>query len=163
LRRILLDSSSRLDDKAELFLFLADRAQHVGECIRPALARGAWVICDRYSDSTVAYQGYGRGMDIDMLRSLCDASSGGLMPDRTLLLDLPEEEGLARARTRNGASGTEDTEGRFEAERLEFHRRVRRGFLALAGREPERFIVLDATRPPREILHEALRRLGMKI
>ncbi len=162
LRGILLDSASRLDDKAELFLFLADRAQHVGECVRPALARGAWVVCDRYSDSTIAYQGYGRGMDPAELRSLCDAASGGLQPDRTLLLDLPAEQGLARALERNGADGSAATEGRFEAEKLDFHRRVRQGFLALAGREPDRFIVLDASRPPLEILQAALMRLGFK-
>ncbi len=162
LRRILLGRTSVLDDNAELFLFLADRAQHVGECVRPALDRGKWVVCDRYSDSTIAYQGYGRGMDLSVLRSLCSAASGGLWPDKTLLLDIPEEEGLRRARKRNGLNGADNAEGRFEAERLDFHRRVRRGFLALAGEEPDRFIVLDSMRTPREILDEALFHLGMK-
>ena len=163
LRRILLNRASVLEDDAELFLFLADRAQHVGECLRPALAEGKWVVCDRYSDSTIAYQGYGRGKDRAMLRALCDAASGGLWPDKTLLLDLPEEEGLARARKRNGVNGADNAEGRFEAERMDFHRRVRRGFLELAAQEPERFIVLDATRPPREIFEEALFHLDIKI
>ena len=102
LRPLLLDVSSALDSRAELFLFLADRAQHVAETIRPALLRGDWVLCDRYADSTIAYQGYGRGMDADRLQALNDYATGGLWPDRTLLLDLPVETGLARARARNG-------------------------------------------------------------
>ncbi len=160
LRRILLESARRLDDRAELFLFLADRAQHVAEVIRPALSRGEWVICDRYADSTVAYQGYGRGMDPAMLQSASSAAADGLAPGLTFLLDLPAEEGLRRARLRNLAEGTEASEGRFEAEELAFHERVRTGFLKLAEMEPSRFAVLDARRPPRELLALAMERLG---
>ena len=161
LRRILLESARRLDDRAELFLFLADRAQHVSEVVRPALSRGEWVICDRYADSTVAYQGYGRGMNAAMLRNASDAAAGGLTPDLTFLLDLPAEEGLRRARMRNLTEGTEASEGRFEAEELAFHERVRTGFLKLARMEPARFAVLDARRPPQELLANALERLGI--
>ncbi len=156
IRPLLLQSSQSMDIRAELFLFLADRAQHVAEIICPALARGEWVLCDRYSDSTIAYQGYGRGMDKDALQELDSWASGGLWPDITLLLDLPVEEGLARARVRNGLQNMEDAEGRFEAETLAFHKRIRQGFLERAARWPERFCVLDACRSPEELLAEAL-------
>ncbi len=161
LRRILLESSRNVERKAELFLFLADRAQHVAEVVRPALCRGEWVICDRYVDSTVAYQGNGRGMDIAMLRRLSDEATERLTPHMTFLLDLPAEEGLRRARQRNRADGTEASEGRFEAEELAFHERVRAGFLSLAAEEPARFAVLDALLPPTALVAAALERLGL--
>lgn len=156
IRPLLLQSSQNIDSRAELFLFLADRAQHVAETIRPALARGEWVLCDRYSDSTIAYQGYGRGMDKDALQRLDSWASDNLWPDLTLLLDLPVEEGLARARARNGLQHLEDAEGRFEAEALTFHKRIRQGFLERAARWPERFRVLDARLSPEELLAKAL-------
>ncbi|WP_295636995.1 dTMP kinase [uncultured Mailhella sp.] len=161
LRPLLLDVSNELDSRAELFLFLADRAQHVAETIRPALVRGDWVLCDRYADSTIAYQGYGRGMDVDRLQALNDYATGGLWPDRTLLLDLPVETGLARALARNGREGLTQSEGRFEAEELAFHQCIRDGFLARASRWPERFRVLDATLEPEELLRQALKALGL--
>ena len=161
LRPLLLDVSSRLDSRAELFLFLADRAQHVAETIRPALERGEWVLCDRYADSTIAYQGYGRGMDIDRLQTLNDYATKGLWPDRTLLLDLPVETGLDRARTRNGREGLSASEGRFEAEEKAFHQRIREGFLDRAARWPERFQILDATLAPQQLLGQALSGLGI--
>ncbi len=156
IRPLLLQCSQNVDIRAELFLFLADRAQHVAEIIRPALARGAWVICDRYCDSTIAYQGYGRGMDCKMLQDLNHCATGGLWPDLTLLLDLPAEEGLSRALARNEHNGMEQAEGRFEAEALAFHRRVRQGFLERAALWPERFCVLDARLTPDELLARAL-------
>lgn len=162
LRPLLLDVSSSLDSRAELFLFLADRAQHVAEIIRPALARGEWVLCDRYADSTIAYQGYGRGMDADRLQELNDYATGGLWPERTLLLDLPVEQGLQRARARNGREGLSLSEGRFEAEELAFHERIRAGFLARAERWPERFRVLDARLAPEELLRAALKALDIE-
>ena len=161
LRPILLDVSSTLDSRAELFLFLADRAQHVAEVIRPALERGEWVLCDRYADSTIAYQGYGRGMDADRLQELNDHATGGLWPERTLLLDLPVEQGLQRARARNGREGLSLSEGRFEAEEIAFHQRIRQGFLSRAARWPERFRVLDAELPPEEFLKAALDALNL--
>lgn len=145
LRRILLDArNTHLDSTAELFLYLADRAQHVAEVIRPALAAGKTVLCDRYHDSTVAYQGFGRGLDVERLIALGQTATGGLVPDMTVLLDLPVAEGLARARGRNHATGASQAEGRFEALEIDFHQRVRDGFLALAYREPGRFAVADA-------------------
>ena len=161
IRPLLLDVSSRVDSRAELFLFLADRARHVEETIRPALARGEWVLCDRYADSTIAYQGYGRGMDVETLQTLNDYATGGLWPDRTLLLDLPVETGLERALARNGREGLSQSEGRFEAEALAFHRRIREGFLERAARWPERFCVLDATLAPEELLAASLKALEL--
>ena len=143
IRAILLDSSSHLDPIAELFLFAASRRQHVVEVIRPALDRGAVVLCDRFTDATLAYQGFGRRLDLDQLRMLNDWATSSLHPDLTLLFDLPEETGLTRARSRNAGADTD--EGRFEAEDLRFHRRVREGYLALAAAEPKRFIVIDAS------------------
>lgn len=142
IRAILLDSSSHLDPVAELFLFAASRRQHVVEIIRPALKRGAAVLCDRFTDSTLAYQGFGRLIDLDKLRALNAWATESLTPDLTLLFDLPEEVGLSRARSRN-AEAVHD-EGRFEAEELRFHRRVREGYLALAVAEPARFAVIDS-------------------
>lgn len=142
IRAILLDTSSNLDPVAEMFLFAASRRQHVVEVIRPALQRGAVVLCDRFTDATLAYQGFGRLLNLDQLRMLNDWATDMLHPHMTLLFDLPEELGLTRARRRN-ASATAD-EGRFEAEDLRFHRRVREGYLALATAEPDRFVVIDA-------------------
>ena len=159
IRPLLLDAAQKVDARAELFLFLADRAQHVADTIRPALARGEWVICDRYADSTIAYQGYGRGMDVELLQSLNDCATGGLWPDITFLLDLPAEVGLSRALARNGREGLTQSEGRFEAEALAFHQRIREGFLARAARWPERFRVLDASQSPEDVAAQAKKHL----
>lgn len=142
IRAILLDPESHLDRVAELFLFAASRRQHVVELIRPALQRGQVVLCDRFTDSTLAYQGFGRVIDLDQLRTLNAWATDSLIPDLTLLFDLPEEVGLSRARSRNAAATPH--EGRFEAEDLRFHRRVREGYLALAVAEPERWVKVDA-------------------
>ena len=161
IRPLLLNVSSHVDDRAELFLFLADRAQHVAETIRPALERGEWVLCDRYADSTIAYQGYGRGMNVDRLQELNEYATHGLWPDKTILLDLPVETGLARALARNGREGLSLSEGRFESEELAFHQRIREGFLLRAKRWPERFCVLDARLAPEELLLQALHALNL--
>jgi dTMP kinase len=139
IRAILLDASSRLDPLAEVFLFAASRHQHVVEVIKPALDAGQVVLCDRYTDATLAYQGFGRLLDLDRLRALNDWATGSLRPDKTLLFDLDEETGLRRARGRGG------DELRFEAEDLRFYRRVREGYLALAASEPKRFVVIDGS------------------
>ncbi len=156
IRSLLLNAGESVNPAAELFLFLADRAQHVSTVIKPALAAGSVVLCDRFSDSTVAYQGFGRGMDIGLLNSLNDAATGGLVPDLTILADLPPEIGLERARKRNSALGIDMSEGRFEAEELSFHARIRDGFLAIAKDCPGRMSVLDALRPPRELAERAM-------
>ena len=157
LRPILLDARTRgLSSRAELYLFLADRAQHVAEVIRPALEAGQTVLCDRYADSTLAYQGYGRGLDPEHLRRINDMATGGLMPDLTLLLDLPVHCGLERAGLRNREEGTVLSEGRFDAESLEFHDRVRQGYRSLAAEEPERFAIIDAAQPPEDVVLQCL-------
>ncbi|MBI1756764.1 MAG: dTMP kinase [Fimbriimonas ginsengisoli] len=138
IRDILL-SGGDLSPAAELFLFLADRAQHVASVIKPALAAGAFVLCDRYSDSTLVYQGYGRGLDLETLRGLNQLATGGLTPDLTLLLDLDPELGLARLSL--------DKMDRMDRESIEFHRKVRDGFLREAKREPARWRVIDAAVP----------------
>ena len=142
IRAILLDSASVIDPIAEVFLFAASRRQHTMEIIEPALARGEVVLCDRYADSTLAYQGFGRLIDLDRLRTLNDWATDSLKPDLTLVYDLAEETGVRRAVSRN-ASASHD-EGRFEAEDLRFHRRVREGYRSLAVAEPARFALVDA-------------------
>jgi len=156
LRALLLDCRSRIVPDAELCLFLADRAQHVAEVIRPALAAGKVVLCDRYADSTYAYQGFARGMDPDRLRLLSDAVTGGLVPDLTLLFDVPVEVGLARAQARNKEEGTSVSEGRFDSETLKFHTAVRGGFLKLAAADPQRMRIIDATAGRGEVLQQCL-------
>jgi thymidylate kinase len=142
IREVLLDSRSEIDPVAELFLFAASRRQHVVGVIRPALERGGTVLCDRFTDSTLAYQGFGRLLNLDRLRALNAWATDSLAPEVTFLFDLAEEVGLSRARARN--AGAANDEGRFEAEDLRFHRRVREGYLALAAAEPSRFVVIDA-------------------
>jgi dTMP kinase len=142
IRAILLDSRNVIDPIAEVLLFAASRRQHTVEVIRPGHERGAIVLCDRYTDSTLAYQGFGRTLNLDQLRTLNRWATGDLDPDLTLLFDLAEEVGLSRAVHRN-ARATDD-EGRFEAEDLRFHRRVREGYLSLAASEPQRFAIVDA-------------------
>ncbi|MBN2241003.1 MAG: dTMP kinase [Dehalococcoidales bacterium] len=120
----------------ELMLFNASRSQLVQDVIKPALDSGSVVICDRFFDSTTAYQSYGRGLDLDMVRNVNLTATGGLVPDLTVLLDLSIEDGLARK--------AGDELDRFELEDLEFHRKIREGYLALAEEEPERWLVIDA-------------------
>ena len=126
-----------MEPEAEFLLYLADRAEHTRRVIRPALLAGKVVIADRFADSSYAYQGFGRGLSLAWMRAATEGATGGLVPDLTLLLDLDPEEGLRR-------SGRTD---RLEREALDFHRRVREGYLALAEAEPERFRVIDASRP----------------
>lgn len=151
IRRILLDRDNRdLSPMAELCLYEADRAQHVALVIRPALDRGRWVICDRFFDATVVYQGMVRGQDLELIRNLNRVVTGGLRPDRTFLLDCPVEEGLGRALRRN-QSLSDDGQDRFEREATAFHRAVRRGYLEIARMEPGRFVVIDASLAPDEV------------
>ena len=130
-----------LGPETELFLFLADRAQHVKEVIRPALEKGMIVLCDRYTDSTMAYQGGGRGFDSKFLDEANRAATGGLTPHLTILFDLPVEKGLERAKGRGRKAD------RMEREKLAFHQRVRQAFLSIAFAEKERVMVIDASGP----------------
>jgi dTMP kinase len=142
IRALLADPDIALDARAELFLFLADRAQHVAEVIRPALARGAVVLCDRYSDSTMAYQGYGRGHDLTLLRSWNDWAARATVPDLTVWIDTDLATGLARARKHSGLAEGD----RFEAESLDFHGKIRAGFAEMAANEPRRIVRVDGNR-----------------
>lgn len=152
IRKVLLEASaSEIAASTELFLYLADRAQHVNEIIVPALESDKIVLCDRFTDSTLAYQGYGRGIDVSWLRQLNDTASAAVRPDLTFLFDCPVEMGLARAARRSAQSAGRPQEDRFEREELEFHERVRQGFLELARAEPERFRIIDASRSVAEI------------
>ncbi|AJF08271.1 dTMP kinase [Geoalkalibacter subterraneus] len=163
-REILLDArNSEIVSRAELLLYAAGRAQHVEEVIVPALERGAVVLCDRYCDSTEAYQGYGRGLDLTLIRELNQIATGGIYPQTTFLLDLPPEIGLGRALSRvETASGKE---GRFERESLRFHHRVRFGYWQLAAREPRRMFMIDARLSPEGVFEATMKKIlgAMKV
>jgi dTMP kinase len=156
IREILLGAAStneRLAPRADALLFSAGRAQLVDEIVRPALARGDLVVDARHRDSTLAYQGFGRGLPIEELRSLQHFATDGLLPDLTILLDLPVETGLARKQS--------DERNRFEAGfDMGFHRRVRDGYLALAAAEPARFAIVDAAAEPDAVSAAILGALG---
>ena len=137
---------------AELLVFGAARAELVGAVIRPALERGALVLCDRFADSTVAYQHYGRGIALDDVVAINNAATGGLLPALTVLLDLPPDAGRAR-----GEDGGSDY---LEREEIAFHERVREGYLAMAAAEPERWLVLDALLPREELTREVWGRVA---
>jgi len=157
-RRILLDpANTQLDSKAELLLYAAGRAQHLAELIAPELASGKIVLCDRFSDATLAYQGYGRGLDLELIRTLDRLVTDQMRPDLTILLDIDAAAGLARARGRNSLGGLE-SEARFENEDLSFHERVRQGYLELAKGEPARFRIVDASLQP-EAVQKKLRQI----
>jgi len=151
IRQVLVEvSDHEISSSTELFLYLADRAQHVNEIIRPAIAGGKVVLCDRFTDSTVAYQGYGRGIDLALLQQLNRLADGGVQPDITFLLDCPVKLGLSRTNKRQSESG-QPREDRFEREKIEFHDKVRAGFLEMAQAEPARFRVIDASRSIEEV------------
>lgn len=142
--------NTAMHPRTEILLFLASRAQFVEEVVRPALAAGKWVLCDRYADSTLAYQGYGHQVDLDILRRLLHFATGGLTPDLTLLLDIETQAGLERKRRAGGEWN------RLDAYPPEFHRRVRQGYLELARQEPQRWVVIDASQPG-EVVQSAIR------
>lgn len=147
IREILLNRSDfAISGEAEVFLFAAARAQHTDTLIRPALEKGQVVLCDRFSDATIAYQAYGRGLSLESVREVCRMATGGLSPRLTLLFDLPVEKGLERAFRRIAGRREGEREDRFERERLDFHRRIREGYLAIANEEPGRVKVLDASK-----------------
>ena len=153
-RKILLDpANTALDPKTELLLYAASRAQHLKEVIVPHLESPGVVLCDRFADATLAYQGYGRRLDIELIRMLDRIVCSGLRPDVTILLDIEAAAGVARARGRNSVQGLEK-EARFENEAIAFHERVRQGYLSLARQEPERIRIIEASRSIDEIQSE---------
>lgn len=159
IRGLLLHSATRVGRLAELFLILADRAEHVESLIRPALRAGDIVLCDRFSDSTLAYQAYGRELPLDAVRTVESVARQGLRPDLTFVLDCPVDLGLARTRRRRGSAAAD----RFEAQDAAFHERVRRGFLALAGEDPQRIVVIDGSRPAEEVHRAVLAASGERL
>jgi dTMP kinase len=162
IRRILLSTDSVINPTSELLLYEADRAQNVSEIIIPSLKAGKLVLCDRYIDSTLAYQGYGRSIDIELINTLNSIATGGLMPVMTILFDIESSAGLARLHP-----GGHD---RLEREAIEFHQRVRGGYLELAKKSPERWRTLDASAAMskvqdelRKLVLEALKKVGTKV
>ena len=153
IREVLHDvQNERMTAEAEILLYAAARAQHVGELIRPALAQGEWVLCDRFADSTMAYQGYGRGLDLATLRQITEFATGGLRPHRTFYFEIDVAVGLQRRRT-----------GQLEMNRMDlqqqaFYDRVRAGYASLMAVEPERWVRVDGARPI-ETIHQELRLL----
>jgi dTMP kinase len=145
-RRLFERPGVRPEPLVEVFLFMAARHQHVAEKIRPWLRRGHIVLCDRYTDATVAYQGYGRGVDPDLIRELNVRATGGVLPDLTLLFDLSPEEGFRRIGRRRL--------DHFEREKLAFHRRVRRGYRAIQRGEPKRVRLIQAGRPAAQVARD---------
>ena len=147
IRAILLDpQSTEMDPSTEMLLYTADRAQHIRQIILPALKAEKVVLCDRYFDATLVYQGYARGLDIPSIRQLHGLMCDGLMPELTLLFDLSPEEGLSRAWKQIHNGERTGNEARFEKEAVDFHRKVRQGYLELARSEPDRFEIIDAAR-----------------
>ncbi len=146
IRSILNDhANSAMQPRAEILLFCASRAQLINQMIHPHLARGGTVVCDRFSDSTLAYQGYGHRLDLETLKSISRFATEGLVPDLTLLLDLPVEIGLARRRR------SDSDWNRLDALDVEFHRRVRKGYLELASQEPGRWVQIDAEQEEEDV------------
>lgn len=167
IRQIVLDSqNSAIVPECELLLYAAQRAQHVQGLILPALAKGSIVLCDRFTDATTAYQGHGRGFPKELIAQLNQLTAAGANPDLTFLLDCEPEAGLKRANTRIEQTTSGPREDRFERLAIDFHRKVRQGYLEIAQKEPQRVILLDATADVeslhQQILQRVLERLGTK-
>jgi dTMP kinase len=158
IRRLLVEGEpGRWTADTEALLHFAARADHLARVIRPALAAGSWVLCDRFADSTIAYQGYGHGLDLAWLRQLRQRIVGTTEPGLTVILDLPVETGLARAARRHGAAaGNQAAEDRYERMERGFHQRLRDGFLAIAAAAPQRCAIIDADRPPAGVTGDIL-------
>lgn len=154
MRKILLNPDNMaLEPNSELLLYIADRVQHVNQVILPALNAGQWVVCDRYFDATLVYQGYARGLDMELMCALHQKMCHNLYPDLTVLFDVEPELGLKRALGDLDTGLRGDAESRFEMERLDFHHTIRNGYLDLAECDPVRFRVIDASGTPEEV-HE---------
>ncbi len=157
IRAVLLDvESTGMSPLCEAMLYAADRAQHISEVIQPALEAGNLVLCDRFTDSTIAYQSFGRGLERAWVEQLCEVAADGLVPDKTLLLDLPVEEGFRRLAHRRATQDEGRREARLDEETIAFHRRVYAGYRALAEASPDRFVIVDASRPVEEVVRACL-------
>lgn len=161
IRAVLHDTKNvQMLPNAELLLYSASRAQLVGQVIRPALEAGTIVLCDRYAESTLAYQGYGRGLDLELLKAITHFATGGLRPDLIVYLDIDVEEGLRRRQSSSRAG--EGEWNRMDQQELDFHRRARAGYLQMAAAEPERWFIVEATRPVtwiRDVIGKRVKRL----
>jgi dTMP kinase len=161
-RAIVLDGrNTKLTPRAELLLYFASRAQNVEEVIRPGLAAGNIVLCDRFTDSTLVYQGYGRGLGAEVVLTLHEIACQGLQPDLTVFVDIDLDESLARARDRNVTSSSSET--RLEDESREFHKRVRDAYLALAAQEAHRFIVIDGAASVEEVAERVWKEVAKRV
>lgn len=159
IREILLDARhTEMDYRTELLLYAAARAQHVHELILPALNQGKIVICDRFADSTLAYQGFGRGIDLDLIEKINSIATSGVEPDLTILLDIDVCKGLQRVNTSRGRAID-----RLEAEKLDFHEKVRQGFLSLSQKKPARVKLVQADRPEYEVAQEITKHISTLI
>lgn len=159
IRSLVLGSGKgKICDRGEMFLFAADRSQHVEEVIRPAIKAGQVVICDRYFYSTLAFQGYGRGISTDLIWDINKIAVDGVLPDLILVLDLDPQTGLNR--NKKGSDGKDGPDA-FEEEELAFHTRIRAGFLEIAKKRPEKFIVLDANGTPDDVWNAAKRAIDI--
>lgn len=157
LRQLLLGGHSQLiHDRAELFLYAADRSQNVEEVLKPQLEKGAIILCDRFTDSTIAYQGYGRGLSMALIDQLNHLATNGLQSDLTLWLDVDVEVGLGRARRRGAAD-------RLESADLDFHRRVQQGYAELAAQDPDRIVRIDASQTVEAVQEQIQKILQLKI
>lgn len=157
IRKIVLGAREQnIADRAELLLMLADRAQHTAEVILPALNAGKVVLCDRYNDSTMAYQGYGRGLDLEEVRRLCEYASLRLQPDLTFLLDVEVATGLSRSEGRRKSAGKQEVD-RFESAGRSFHEKVRAGYLSLAKDNPNRIVVLGPSQDVAQVHAQIVR------
>ena len=158
IRSVLLDhKNTAMTPKAELFLFAADRAQHIAQVVKPALERGEHVLCDRYIYSNFAYQGFGRGIDLGLLRTVNSLATESLLPDLVILFDLDPKIGLERAKSRVGGWT------RFEADTIQFHSRVRDGFLKLAADDSSRFSIIDASQSVDKVASETIELLKKRM
>lgn len=161
IRSILLDPENNgMDPSTELLLYLADRVEHVNKIINPALSAGKTVLCDRYYDATIAYQGYARGLNMDLLDKLHKLIIHDLKPDITILLDLDPETGLSRAWKQIKEGKRAGFETRFEKETLDFHDKVRKGYLELARIEAKRFIIVDASKDENQVKNDIIKALS---
>lgn len=165
LRNILLnhDEQTKISTMAELLLFLAARAQHLEEVIRPALNSGKVVLCDRFNDSTVAYQGSARGLGTDDVATMCNLVCREITPDMTIYLDIHPAEGLQRTRESSKENAAKGHVDRIESEKIAFHEKVRKAFLAIAKKNPGRFCIIDASRPVATVLAEAISLLDLRL
>ena len=160
IRELLVSGAAdRWSSKAELLLMYAARADHCDQLIKPALYEKKWVICDRFADSSIAYQGYGRGIDLEFLNALYQFTVGDLVPFKTFILDVDPEVGLKRSHARLQSLNKDNIEGRFESLDLEFHQRVRRGFLDIAQKNPHRCIVLSSMQTPEDLHRQIIQNL----